>query len=258
MKATICVLKLNYILVRSLHLYKPTRGELFMKNLLLALCFLTVYSTAHADYEIENAFFYIRTYKALCANCAEHYRGESFTGNQSKTVNMNDKTYSTAIPNADLDYKNHYLMTGWIEINEVDIDSHNLRKTVIDNITLKIEAIGLIVDLTRGGNSRMRIKGLHRHQAQDIFASTFVGWRFRGSFLLQLGMMRADNDNGIMIVDNDDLFGFGYALDFYKVKLRFGLDPAKQTIVNAITNQKTGEIFTVEVSVEEALKRRIN
>ncbi|MBL7715459.1 MAG: hypothetical protein JNL01_08300 [Bdellovibrionales bacterium] len=208
-----------------------------MKSLLLSVVtVLGLYSNhANAAFELEDAYFNIGSYEAVCSDCETWTRDE-----KHRTPHI-----YIATPNIDLDVRNYYYLTGDVVINERDLVSFSTRKTVIPGVKLRITATGLIADLSFSGNGRMKIMGLSGNKIKDLFDTPFHGGKIRAQFVLNLAGTVAANSNNIWIWDSEQLLVVGAALDVTKVRMLFSFDPnahIKQTVVGQdVTETKEEE-----------------
>ena len=194
--------------------------------LFLAISLLTSF-TARAEWSLENAFFYIDSYKAVCTDCESHP--------------LYERVFTV---NADIDVTNRYLMTGRIEVNLLDNATYASNKIVIKGVKLQMAAKGLILDLSLGGNSRMRLMNLSGKKINDIFTSPFSGGKLRINAIANLSLMVARNKQGISLLDNESLFTLGIAVDAVVTKLKFSIDNTVNEVAvydskGAITTQSS-------------------
>jgi hypothetical protein len=208
-----------------LHFWDTFATGEFMKSkitsyLLIGLFTVMTSISAYAKWDLENAFFYIETYKKLCNDCP------------TKTRVKNDPFPSfVPTPNVGLAHQKRYLYTGRIEVNQINYNTYETRKIVIQDVKLMMELTGAIHEFTRGGNTRMRIKGLAGKTINDIFKTPFEGGKIKVQLGLNLTFMYAKNDAGISIIDNEDLFTWGAARNLARANLRFDLNETVNEII---------------------------
>ncbi len=214
-----------------------------MKLKLMSVLLALASASAFADLSLESAFYEISSFKAICTDCRTHYRGQS-DGRVDGTLNT---------PNADLDFENHYLLTGNVVINQWDVETGDTRKTVIKNVLLRMHTTGLIAMLSYNGNNRMRITGMSGKSLGDIFASSFFGGKIGANAIVNLKGMLAFNDNGLGIIDSERLFGFGAGIEIVRVRLVFGLNGVKTETVS-VDSKTVIEVNNRAIPLKEAFK----
>jgi hypothetical protein len=217
------------------------------KILTLALGTLTALlgASAQAGLKLENAYYYPRTYKAICTDCSTWERDE---------VVMFDGKLNT--PNIDIDFNNHYLFSGKIVINERDTETGSTRKTVIPGVLLRMHTTGIIAEMSFNGNSRLQITGLSGNTAADIFTSQFHGGKIGANIWLNLKAMGAFNGHGLGLMDTERLFGFGIGAVAVYVRASFGLDGVSNETISVDNNALTVNVNGKEVPLKNALETK--
>lgn len=207
---------------------------------LLAVC--AMQTSAFADLALESAFYEIGTFKVICTDCSTHVRGKSMAGS--------DRRINT--PNVDLDFKNHYLMSGSIVINQWNVETGDTRKTVIPNVLLRMHTTGLIAMMSFNGNSRMRITGMSGKSLGDIFSSPFEGGKIGVNALINLKGMLAFNSNGLGIVDTERLLAMGLGVEIVHARLVFGLNGMKSETIR-VDNASVIQVNGKTIPLKDAL-----
>jgi hypothetical protein len=217
------------------------------KILTLALGTLTALlgASAHAGLELENAYYYPRTYKAICTDCSTWERDEMV---------MVDGKLNT--PNVDIDFNNHYLFSGKIVINERDTETGSTRKTVIPGVLLRLHATGLIAEMSFNGNSRLQITGLSGNSVADIFTSQFHGAKIGANIWVNLKAMAAFNEHGLGLMDTERLLGFGIGAQIVYARASFGFDGVSNETISVDNNAVTVNVDGKEVPLKTALEMK--